>query len=69
MAVFSTLKIACVSLAVAGAVSGQSLVPKQDINLPASSSAAEPLQWLGANSPWFAGICSWPWEMFVGWPF
>lgn len=33
----------------------QFLAPEQDINLPASATASSPLQWLGANSPWFAG--------------
>lgn len=33
------------------------LNPAQDIVLPASSSSASnPLEWLGANSPWFAGL-------------
>lgn len=32
------------------------LAPEQDIFLPASDSASEPLKWLGANSPWFAGM-------------
>lgn len=31
------------------------LAPAQDIVLPPSSSASNPLEWLGANSPWFAG--------------
>ncbi|KAK1993958.1 histidine acid phosphatase [Colletotrichum falcatum] len=31
------------------------LAPVQDINLPASKSAAHPLEHLGANGPWFAG--------------
>ncbi|KAH8682989.1 histidine phosphatase superfamily [Tricladium varicosporioides] len=31
------------------------LAPEQDIFLPSSDSASEPLKWLGANSPWFAG--------------
>ncbi|KAH8909067.1 histidine acid phosphatase [Coniochaeta sp. PMI_546] len=44
------------SLALAGpATAVQFLAPAQDINLPASESATSPLQWLGANSPWFAG--------------
>ncbi|KAK7966785.1 uncharacterized protein PG986_001062 [Apiospora aurea] len=45
-----------VSLAAAGAsAAGQPLAPAQDINLPAGANAAEPLKWLGANGPWFAG--------------
>ncbi|KAI1076310.1 histidine acid phosphatase [Whalleya microplaca] len=31
------------------------LAPLQDINFPSSESARNPLQWLGANGPWFAG--------------
>lgn len=45
-------------LAVLGAgviVQGQSLVPEQDIVLPASESAADPLKLLGANSPYYKG--------------
>lgn len=40
---------------VGSATAAQMLSPIQDINLPASESASEPLQWLGANSPYFAG--------------
>ena len=44
------------SLALAGAVTAlQYLAPEQDINLPSSKSAREPLQWLGANGPYHAG--------------
>lgn len=44
------------SLALVGSVmAAQMLAPAQDINLPASDSASEPLKWLGANSPYFAG--------------
>lgn len=32
------------------------LSPVQDILLPASGSATNPLTSLGANSPWFAGM-------------
>ncbi len=32
------------------------LSPLEDILLPASDSAAEPLKWLGANSPYFPGM-------------
>ncbi|KAK2017500.1 histidine acid phosphatase [Colletotrichum eremochloae] len=35
--------------------SSRFLAPVQDINLPASDSAAHPLEHLGANGPWFAG--------------
>ena len=44
------------SLALAGAATAlQYLAPEQDINLPSSNSAREPLQWLGANGPYHAG--------------
>ncbi|KAK7935821.1 hypothetical protein PG985_001316 [Apiospora marii] len=44
------------SLAAVGvSAAGQPLAPAQDINLPAGANAAEPLKWLGANGPWFAG--------------
>lgn len=44
------------ALAMVGSVSAaQMLAPTNDINLPASETASEPLKWLGANSPWFAG--------------
>lgn len=36
--------------------SSRFLAPVQDINLPASESAEHPLEHLGANGPWFAGI-------------
>ncbi len=36
-------------------VSAQFLAPSQDINLPSSGSAINPLQWLGANGPYIAG--------------
>lgn len=45
------------SLAFIGSAAAvQYLAPAQDINLPASETAKEPLKWLGANSPWFAGM-------------
>ncbi|KAI1463672.1 phosphoglycerate mutase-like protein [Daldinia caldariorum] len=34
---------------------GQHLAPAQDINFPRSESATNPLEWLGANGPWYAG--------------
>lgn len=37
------------------AMAAQMLAPIQDINLPASDSASEPLKWLGGNGPYFAG--------------
>jgi acid phosphatase len=52
----SLFRVSLVSLALAGqATAVQFLAPTQDIDLPASQSATSPLQWLGANSPWFAG--------------
>ncbi|KAI0840293.1 phosphoglycerate mutase-like protein [Hypoxylon sp. FL0890] len=33
----------------------QYLAPRQDIHFPSSESATNPLQWLGANGPWYAG--------------
>lgn len=45
-----------VSLAVAGvSAAGQILAPTQDINFPVSETATDPLKWLGANGPWYAG--------------
>lgn len=43
------------SVALASAATAQLLAPVNDINLPASESAEQPLQWLGGNSPYFAG--------------
>jgi hypothetical protein len=43
-------------LALLCAVTAQTLNPEQDIILPASESASNPLEWLGANGPWFAGM-------------
>lgn len=43
------------SVALAGAATAQLLAPANDIYLPASESAEQPLQWLGGNSPYFAG--------------
>lgn len=52
----STAVKTAAALAVVGSVSAaQMLAPINDINLPASETASEPLKWLGANSPWFAG--------------
>jgi acid phosphatase len=43
-------------LALLGASSAQQfLAPANDINLPSSGSASEPLRWVGANGPWVAG--------------
>ncbi|KAI1776020.1 phosphoglycerate mutase-like protein [Hypoxylon cercidicola] len=39
----------------AHAVAPLYLAPFQDINFPSSESASNPLQWLGANGPWYAG--------------
>ncbi|KAI8631763.1 histidine acid phosphatase [Xylariaceae sp. FL1651] len=44
------------SLAISGALArGQILPPTQDINLPSSEIVTAPLEWTGANGPWFAG--------------
>lgn len=44
------------SLAAVGvSAAGQILAPTQDINFPAGASATDPLKWLGANGPWYAG--------------
>ncbi|KAK0100954.1 hypothetical protein ONS95_013057 [Cadophora gregata] len=58
MAVLSSLKFAgALLLAARIQVVGAQifLAPPNDILLPASDSAKEPLQWLAANSPYFAG--------------
>ncbi|KAI0598002.1 histidine acid phosphatase [Biscogniauxia sp. FL1348] len=39
----------------ASATIPQYLAPQQDINFPSSKTATNPLQWLGANGPWYAG--------------
>jgi hypothetical protein len=58
MAVLSTMKMVGVVAMLGASVSGQTfLAPEQDIVLPASDTASEPLEWLGANSPYFAGEC------------
>lgn len=41
------------------------LNPVQDIVLSASESATNPLEWLGANSPWFAGMLALPFLLLV----
>jgi acid phosphatase len=51
--VYGALGASVMLRGVAGAQ--QFLAPTQDINLPASETATNPLEWLGANSPWFAG--------------
>ncbi|KAH9221119.1 histidine phosphatase superfamily [Leptodontidium sp. 2 PMI_412] len=56
MAVLSSLKFAGVLALATTTVQAQVfLAPPNDILLPASDSAKEPLQWLAANSPYFAG--------------
>jgi acid phosphatase len=58
MAVFRSISLtsATVILAQLNSVRATTfLSPEQDILLPASSSASEPLEWAGANSPYFAG--------------
>ncbi|KAI1377456.1 phosphoglycerate mutase-like protein [Hypoxylon crocopeplum] len=50
-------QVVVLSLASRGvrAVVPQYLAPPQDIIFPSSESATNPLQWLGANGPWYAG--------------
>lgn len=63
MPVFSSLRSASaapllatlVALAAVGDATTY-LSPAQDIVLPASGSASNPLEWLGANGPYFAGM-------------
>ncbi|CZT06049.1 related to 3-phytase B precursor [Rhynchosporium graminicola] len=54
MAVFSCLKFGAF-LALASVHAQLFLAPPNDILLPTSDSAKEPLQWLAAGSPYFAG--------------
>lgn len=56
MAVFSSLRFASAvaALAIVGDATTY-LSPAQDILLPASGSATNPLEWLGANGPYYAG--------------
>jgi hypothetical protein len=61
MAVFPSVSLASAIVILAqlnGAQETAFLSPEQDIVLPASGSASEPLKWLGANSPYFTGGCS-----------
>lgn len=55
MAAFSKVSAVVAATSLLGSVLGQSLVPEQDIVLPASGSASNPLKFLGANSPYFTG--------------
>ncbi|KAH8768667.1 histidine phosphatase superfamily [Hyaloscypha sp. PMI_1271] len=58
MAVFRSISLASVTVLLAhlnGVQATTFLAPEQDIVLPASGSASEPLEWAGANSPYFAG--------------
>jgi hypothetical protein len=58
MAVFRSISLASATVILAqlnGVQATTFLSPEQDIVLPASSSASEPLEWVGANSPYFAG--------------
>ncbi|KAK7954041.1 histidine acid phosphatase [Apiospora saccharicola] len=52
---FGSFMIGASLAAVGVSAAGQPLSPAQDINLPVGANAAEPLKWLGANGPWFAG--------------
>lgn len=58
MAVFRSISLASAIVILTrlnGVQTTTFLSPEQDIVLPASGSASEPLEWLGANSPYFAG--------------
>lgn len=58
MAVFRSISLASAIVILTqlnGAQATTFLSPEQDIALPASGSASEPLEWAGANSPYFAG--------------
>jgi len=56
---FNVFTIASASLLLANLATSQVyLSPDQDINLPSSNSATNPLTKLGANSPYFAGMCT-----------
>jgi hypothetical protein len=58
MAVFRSISLASVTLLLAQLNAVQAttfLSPEQDIVLPASDLASEPLEWAGANSPYFSG--------------
>ncbi|KAI1139045.1 phosphoglycerate mutase-like protein [Hypoxylon sp. FL0543] len=50
-------KTLVISLAGRGvrATAPQYLAPRQDVEFPSSGSATNPLQWLGANGPWYSG--------------
>jgi len=62
MAVFRSMSLASATVLLVqlnGVQATTFLSPEQDIVLPASGSASNPLQWAGANSPYFAGeLCS-----------
>ncbi|ORY71158.1 histidine acid phosphatase [Pseudomassariella vexata] len=51
----SSLLLGASLAAVGVSAAGQILAPTQDINYPSSGSAIDPLKWLGANGPWYAG--------------
>jgi hypothetical protein len=58
MAVLRSISLASATVLLAhlnGVQATTFLSPEQDIMLPASGSASEPLEWAGANSPYFAG--------------
>ena len=58
MAVFRSISLASAIVILTqlnGVQATTFLSPEQDILLPTSSSASEPLEWLGANSPYFGG--------------
>lgn len=55
MPVSSPATAIILALIMGSAAATQLLAPTDDLNLPASETASDPLKWLGANSPWFAG--------------
>jgi hypothetical protein len=58
MTVFRSISLASATLLLTqlnGVQATTFLAPEQDIVLPSSGSASEPLEWAGANSPYFAG--------------
>ncbi|RYP12410.1 hypothetical protein DL767_011321 [Monosporascus sp. MG133] len=54
MCIQNSLSISLLAVGVS-ATALQYLAPLQNINFPSSKSAADPLKWLGANGPWYAG--------------
>jgi len=67
MAIFHSINLTTAVLLFAGtsAVSATLLAPAQDIILPSTDSASDPLTLLGANSPYFAGIFPFSFKIHV----